>query len=198
MATFRCRWRTCVLGRDPDVAAWSGAYFDSVEINGRSVPVIGAMSNQIHPPILAGHLPAGPRQIALGEETLDQVGGRVGGMVRVFNGQKTLDMRIAGVTTLPAIGIGHGIHPALGTGALVPASALPSDLLTGGLGNRALQGPNTILVRFRLAGGQNARCADPPGGIAGELNHEEGCWPNDPGDVHDGTECIGTERWRRQ
>jgi hypothetical protein len=138
-----------LLGRDPDVAAWSGAYFDSVEIDGRSVPVIGALGNRIHPPILAGHLPAGPHQIALGEETLNQVGGRVGGMVRVFNGQKTLDMRIAGVTTLPAIGIGHGIHPVLGAGALVPASALPSDLLTGGLSNRVLQGPNTILVRFR-------------------------------------------------
>jgi hypothetical protein len=138
-----------LLGSDPDVAAWSGVYFDSVEIDGRSVPVIGAMSNRVHPPILAGHLPAGPRQIALGEETLAQIGGRVGGMVRVFNGEKTLDMRIAGVATMPAIGIGHGIHPALGTGALLPASALPSGLITDGLGNRALQGPNTILVRFR-------------------------------------------------
>lgn len=138
-----------LLGRDPDVAAWSGAYFDSVEINGRSIPVIGAMGSAVHPPILAGHLPAGPHQIALGEETLAQVGGRVGDTARVFNGEQTLDMRVTGTATLPAIGIGHGIHPSLGTGALLPASALPADLLTGGLKDRALQGPNTILVRFR-------------------------------------------------
>jgi hypothetical protein len=138
-----------LLSRDPDVAAWSGAYFDSVEINGRSVPVIAAMGGAVHPPILAGHLPVGPRQIVLGEETLALVGGRIGGTARVFNGQKTLDMRITGTTTLPAIGIGHGIHPSLGMGAVLPASALPSDLLTGGQSNPALQGPNTILVRFR-------------------------------------------------
>ena len=138
-----------LLGRDPDVAAWSGAYFDSVEINGRSVPVIGMVSGRVYPPILAGHLPAGPRQIVLGEETLAEVGGRVGGTVRVFNGKRTLHMRVAGTATMPAIGVGHGIHPSLGRGALVAASALPSDLLTGGIKDRALQGPNTILVRFR-------------------------------------------------
>ena len=138
-----------LLGGDPDVAAWSGAYFDSVEINGRSVPVIGTVGSRVYPPILAGHLPAGPRQIVLGEETLAEVGGRVGGMVRVFNGERTLDMRIAGTATLPAIGIGHGIHPSLGMGALLPASVLPPVLLTGGAKDHALQGPNTILVRFR-------------------------------------------------
>jgi FtsX-like permease family len=138
-----------LLGRDPDVAAWSGAYFDSVEINGRSVPVIGMVSGRVYPPILAGHLPAGPGQIVLGEETLAEVGGRVGGTVRVFNGKRTLYMRVAGTATMPAIGVGHGIHPSLGRGALVTASVLPSDLLTGGITDRTLQGPNTILVRFR-------------------------------------------------
>ncbi len=138
-----------LLGGDPDVAAWSGAYFDSLEINGRSVPVIGMLGRRVYPPILAGHLPVGPSQIALGEETLAQTGGRVGGTVRVFNGERTLHMRVAGTATMPAIGIGHGIHPSLGMGALLPASALPPDLLTGNIKDRALQGPNTILVRFR-------------------------------------------------
>ncbi len=145
-----------LLGGDPDVAAWSGAYFDSVEINGRSVPVIGTVGSSVYPPILAGHLPAGPRQIVLGEETLAEVGGQVGGTVRVFNGKKTLDMRVAGMATMPAIGIGHGIHPSLGRGALVPASVLPPVLLTGNIKDRALQGPNTILVRFRLGINQAA------------------------------------------
>jgi hypothetical protein len=138
-----------LLSGDPDVAAWSGAYFDSVEINGRSVPVIGTAGSQVYPPILAGHRPAGPRQIVLGQETLAEVGGRVGGTVRVFTGERTLDMRVAGTATLPAIGIGHGIHPSLGLGALLPSSVLPRVVLTGGSSDRAFQGPNTILVRFR-------------------------------------------------
>jgi hypothetical protein len=138
-----------MLGRDPDIAAWSGAYFDSVEINGHSVPVIAMTSTRVSPPILAGHALAGPAQIVLGPETLALVGGRVGGTVRVFNGKTTLIMRVAGTATMPAIGVGHGIHSSLGGGAVLPASALPQDVPASGVSDRALQGPNTILVRFR-------------------------------------------------
>jgi hypothetical protein len=138
-----------MLGHDPDIAAWSGAYFDSVEINGHSVPVIAMTSTRVSPPILAGHALAGPAQIVLGPETLALVGGRVGGTVRVFNGKTTLIMRVAGTATMPAIGVGHGIHSSLGGGAVLPASALPQDVPAKGVSNRALPGPNTILVRFR-------------------------------------------------
>ena len=138
-----------LLGHDPDIAAWSGAYFDSVEINGHSVPVIAMTSTQVSPPMLAGHALAGPAQIVLGPQTLALVGGHVGGTVRVFNGKTTLIMRVAGTATMPAIGVGHGIHSSLGGGAVLPASALPQDALASGISNRALRGPNTILVRFR-------------------------------------------------
>jgi putative ABC transport system permease protein len=138
-----------LLGDDPDIAAWSGAYFDSVEINGHSVPVIATTSARVSPPILAGHPLAGPAQMVLGPETLALVGGHVGGTVRVFNGKTTLIMRVAGTATMPAIGVGHGIHPSLGGGAVLPASALPQEARASGISNRALQGPNTILIRFR-------------------------------------------------
>ncbi len=138
-----------MLGHDPDIATWSGAYFGSVEINGHNVPVIAMTSTRVSPPILAGHALAGPAQIVLGPETLALVGGRVGGTVRVFNGKTTLIMRVAGTATMPAIGVGHGIHPSLGEGAVLPASALPENARASGISNRALQGPNTILVRFR-------------------------------------------------
>jgi hypothetical protein len=138
-----------LLRHAPDIAAWSGAYFDSVEINGHSVPVIAMTSARVSPPILAGHALGGPAQIVLGPETLALVGGHVGGTVRVFNGKTTLIMRVAGTATMPAIGVGHGIHPSLGGGAVLPASALSQDARARGLSNRALQGPNTILVRFR-------------------------------------------------
>jgi hypothetical protein len=138
-----------LLGHDPDIASWSGAYFGAVEINRHSVPVIATTNARVSPPILAGHAVAGPAQIVLGPETLALVGGHVGGTVRVFNGKTTLIMRVAGTATMPAIGVGHGIHSSLGGGAVLPASVLPQDLLASGIGDRALQGPNTILVRFR-------------------------------------------------
>jgi len=138
-----------LLGHDPDIAAWSGAYFDSAEVNGHSVPVIAMTRARVSPPILAGHALAGPAQIVLSPETLALVGGHVGGTVRVFNGKTTLVMRVAGTATMPAIGVGHGIHPSLGGGAVLPASALPQEARASGISNGALQGPNTILVRFR-------------------------------------------------
>src|SRR5713226_2107513 len=91
----------------------------------------------------------GPAQIVLGPETLALVGGHVGGTVRVFNGKTTLIMRVAGTATMPAIGVGHGIHSSLGRGAVLPASALSLEVRANGISDRALQGPNTILVRFR-------------------------------------------------
>ena len=119
-----------LLGHDPDIAAWSGAYFDSVEINRHSVPVIATTNARVSPPILAGHALAGPTQIVLGPETLALVGAHVGGTVRVFNGKTTLIMRVAGTATMPAIGVGHGIHSSLGGGAVLPAAVLlrlPAD-----------------------------------------------------------------------
>src|SRR5260370_16793416 len=71
----------------------------------------------------------GPAQIVLGPETLALVGGHVGGTVRVFNGKTTLIMRVAGTATMPAIGVGHGIHSSLGGGAVLSASALPQHQL---------------------------------------------------------------------
>ncbi len=50
---------------------------------------------------------------------------------------------------MPAIGVGHGIHSSLGRGAVLPASALSLEVRANGISDRALQGPNTILVRFR-------------------------------------------------
>jgi hypothetical protein len=89
-----------LLGHDPDIAAWSGAYFGSVEINGHNVPVIAMTNARVSPPVLAGHALAGPAQIVLGPETLALAGGRVGGTVRVFNGKRTLIMRVAGTATV--------------------------------------------------------------------------------------------------
>jgi putative ABC transport system permease protein len=138
-----------LLARDPDVAIWTGAFFASVEINGHNVPVLATTTNRVGPPVLTGHGVAGPAQILLGPETLAAVGGHVGGTVRVYNGKTTRHMRVTGTATMPAIGVGHGSHLSLGLGAVLPAGALPPDLKNRNTPSPALQGPNTILVRFR-------------------------------------------------
>ncbi len=139
-----------MLARDPDVATWTGAFFAAVEINGHNVPVLATTTNRVGPPVLTGHGVAGPAQILLGPETMAAVGSHVGGTVRVFNSQATLRMRVTGTATMPAIGVGHGSHLSLGIGAVLPATALPAALETRNTpSSPALQGPNTILVRFR-------------------------------------------------
>jgi hypothetical protein len=137
-----------VLGRDPDISVWSGGYFIPVQINGQAVPVLAATDTRLSPPILAGHALAGPDQIVLGPETMAEVGGHLGGTVRVFNSATTRTMRVVGTATMPAIGVVHGNHLSLGSGAVLPAGALPPALLNRDAAPLA-QGPNTILVRFR-------------------------------------------------
>jgi hypothetical protein len=157
-----------LLGHDPDIAAWSGGYFDSVEINRQSVPAVGMTNPRVSPPILVGHRVAGPDQIVLGPETLALVGGHIGGTVDVFNGATTLTMRVVGTATMPAIGVGHGVHASLGGGAVLPAGSLPVNQLNSGV-NRSLQGPNTILVRFR-PGVNKAAASRRLGRIGGRLS----------------------------
>jgi hypothetical protein len=139
-----------LLGHDPSVAAWSGAYFDSLEIDGLNVPVIAVQPGaRVGPPILSGHAVAGPREIVFGAQTLALLGKHVGDSVRVLAGRRPTILRIVGTATIPTIGIGHGVHPSLGMGALLPAGVLPPAVLANGISDPGLRGPNTILVRLR-------------------------------------------------
>jgi hypothetical protein len=135
-----------MLDHDPDVAAWTGAYFYTLDINHHSVPAIATIGSRVSPPILSGHAVAGPRQIVLGPETMASIGAHVNGTVHIISGKKSVPMLVAGTATMPAIGVGHGSHPSLGGGAVLPAGALPPSLLDRNTGR---PGPNTILVRFR-------------------------------------------------
>jgi hypothetical protein len=78
-------------------------------------------------------------------------------------------MRVTGTATMPAIGVGHGSHLSLGIGAVLPATALPSALENRNTPSPALQGPNTILVRFR-PGVDRGAAAQRLARIAGRLS----------------------------
>ena len=106
------RAAAALLGHDRDVAAWTGIYFASAQIDGQTVPVIGMSPGAPVGP--AGPFrarPAGPGQIVLGPATLAQLHKRVGDVVTVDNGGGgRFRLRIAGTATLPSLGIHR--HPA--------------------------------------------------------------------------------------
>ena len=142
-----------LLNKDHSIAAWSSVYFDGIEIDGHSVPVIAMHPHSDpSPPILSGHGLTSGGQIVLGANTLVALHKKVGDLVHVRNGGKGQELRIVGIATLPTIGIGHGVHPSLGDGAIVPISSLPQAFLSKsrrGHGGIGFLGPNAILVRFR-------------------------------------------------
>jgi hypothetical protein len=140
---------TRLFRHDPDVAAWSGVYFDSLEIDGQTVPIIGATPNSpVNPPILSGHTLEARDQIVLGATTLAQLRKRVGDTVQARYGSvsKGTRLRIVGTATMPAVGPGLGLRLSMGTGALVSDLLLPADdrdPMTGP------DGPAAYFVRLR-------------------------------------------------
>ena len=65
---------TRLLGQDRQVAAWSGYYFANLQIDGLTVPVLGATPHSaVAPPLLAGHVFEATNQIVLDAETMAQL-----------------------------------------------------------------------------------------------------------------------------
>ena len=138
-----------LLGRDPDVAAWTGVYFDSLRVGGLTIPIIGGTPNApVGPPILSGHTLQARNQIVLGATTLAELHKRVGDTVEANYGSisRRTPLRIVGTATMPAVGPGLGLHLSMGTGALVSDLLIPPDIRNPTSGP---PGPNAIFVRLR-------------------------------------------------
>jgi hypothetical protein len=137
-----------LFNHDLDVR-WAGVYFESVTLDGKSVPALAVNPNAaVGPALLTGHGLRSAREVVLGPATLAQLHKHVGDTVRAGTGgpSSTL-LRIAGTATLPTIG-GSG-SPALqmGTGAVVAASMFSAaDLNQQG---STIPGPNAIFVTVR-------------------------------------------------
>ncbi len=142
---------TPLLRRDRLVAATTGVYFLTVQIDGQTVPaVLSPVRPAIGSPILRGRGLDGPGQVVLGPATLAQLHKQVGDQVTVQLGPVIRDarLRIVGTAALPALGDTLGIHPSLSTGAILPIGVVsPTALLEGGSPSHS--GPNAILVRLR-------------------------------------------------
>ena len=89
------RWADPLLAHDPDVAASTGVYFATVQIDGQTVPAMAApVPAAITPQPLTGTTLDGPGQIVLGPATLDQLRKRVGDTVTVSEGQLIPPVRL--------------------------------------------------------------------------------------------------------
>ena len=148
-----------LLGRDRSVAAWSGAYFGNLQIDGQSVPVLGQTPRAaLGPPVLTGHGLESPKEIVLGETTLAQLDKRIGDTVDVrYGSDPPTRLVVVGTATMPTIGL-SGVdvnHLSMGTGALLSWRLIPA-VVWNSFANSP-PGPNAIFVKFKA--GTNPQAA---------------------------------------
>lgn len=183
-----------MLHHDPYVAAYSGASYNDVEIDGQAVPfLIENAGASVTPPILSGKSVTKAHQVVLGAATLTLLGKHVGDYVTVTYGTPAdaplyvppTRLRIVGTATFPAVGFASTVsdHTSMGNGALLANQVMPPGF-TNGINNGvspALEGPNMALVRLkpdappqaamaslqRIVHVSNEAFADAPGGSAG-------------------------------
>jgi hypothetical protein len=151
-----------MLKHDKDVAAYSGASFNNLQMDGQEVPFL--LENDgaaVAPPILTGHGLQGGGQVVLGAATMAQLHKRLGQDVTISFGAPPdapvyippTRLRIVGTATFPAVGFASTVsdHTSMGTGMLLSFQDLPKSFVaaidTGP--DPALAGPNLALVRIR-------------------------------------------------
>jgi hypothetical protein len=147
------------LNADRDVAAWTGVYFSTLQLDGVNVPVLGGTPHaRVGLPLLSGHDFERSDQVVLGATTLAQIHKKVGDSIEVGKpGSSVTKLTIVGTATFPSIGVGGSSHLEMGEGAL-----LSYKLLSRGARNVfdvPVTGPNAILVRLKKG-------ADPQAGFA--------------------------------
>jgi FtsX-like permease family len=137
-----------VLARNHDVVGWTGGYYSLLTIDGQSVPVLGENpGGPVQPSTLDGHGFDASNQVVLGSETLQRLHKHIGQEVTVGSGSQARSVVIVGTATMPTVGVGHGLHLSMGTGAVLDEQLIPAV-------NRNIQqygsnGPNVYFVRTR-------------------------------------------------
>jgi hypothetical protein len=151
-----------MLHRDSYVAAYSGASYNDIEIDGLAVPfLIENAGAAVAPPILSGRPLDAAHEIVLGASTMEQLGKHLGDYVTVIYGNPAdapiylppTRLRIVGTATFPAVGYASTVsdHTSMGTGALLANQDLPksfADAVQSGP-TPELEGPSLALVRLK-------------------------------------------------
>jgi hypothetical protein len=150
-----------VLDADRDVSGWSGAYFQSVELEGTRVPVVGlAAGAAVTPPLVSGRAVRAPGEIVLGRQTLNALGKRVGDTVAMASEAGERALRVVGVAVFPTVGPTLGAYTSLGDGALMVYDEIPGwDEVSGG--------PKALFVRFAPEADREVTRARLEEGLAG-------------------------------
>ncbi len=114
---------TTLLDHDPDVAHWSGVYFEEASLDGSSVPVLAMTpGSAVSPSMLSGHPLTAASQIVLGPATLAALRTHVGDTVVARVDGRARTVRVVGTATLPTIGGSGQPNLEMGTGAVMAAS----------------------------------------------------------------------------
>jgi hypothetical protein len=151
-----------LLQHDRYVAAYSGASYNDVEIDGQNVPfLVQNVAAAVAPPILSGHGVDAPRQVVLGAATMAALHKHLGQFVTVSYGTPAdapiwlppTRLQIVGTATFPAIGFASTVsdHTSMGTGVLFAFQMFPKAFATAinTSPDPALDGPSLVLVRIR-------------------------------------------------
>ncbi len=144
-----------LLAGDHDVAGWTGGFYTLLTIDGQSIPVLGeSPGGAVQPSILEGHDLQAKDQVVLGSETLQNLHKRVGETVTTGTGAQRVILTIVGTATMPTVGVGHGLHLSMGTGALLDVEDIPA--LQRNIQQYASIGPNVYFIRTRPGIGASA------------------------------------------
>ncbi|MET0736654.1 MAG: ABC transporter permease, partial [Acidimicrobiales bacterium] len=124
---------------DPDLEGWSSITYTNVTIGDVEIPALGVTPGRgtIGPTIVEGRAPAGPGEIALGEDSLAAIGADVGDEIEV-EGQP---FTVVGAAVLPALGQATSDHSGLRVGGWLAAADLADlfpDEAFAGLASAAL------------------------------------------------------------
>ena len=136
------------FARDPSISAWVGGYHSVLPLDGREVPILGWYPDAaLSPSMLSGHGLRSGNPVVLGTEALHDLGKKLGDTVVVTSGSTKRTLTIVGTATMPTVGVGHGLHLSMGTGAVVGYDLIPA--LNRNIQQLASRGPNVIFARFR-------------------------------------------------
>ena len=117
-----------LVDASPAVARWGTFSLSDVSVDGTPMPAVGfdAGKGAVVPTLVAGALPQGGHEIALGRLTQRQLGVGVGDTVRVHaNDGSSVPMRVVGTVVLPGLGTYPGSDKtSLGEGAVVAQDVL--------------------------------------------------------------------------
>ena len=144
------------MAANPAVAQYAAGDYGAVTIAGRNIAAIGLdeRGGGGYLTLLAGRPPVAPGEIALGAQTMRDLGLRLGQSVPVTanhestsTADKTTVMRVVGVVVLPRFARGSFAPTGLGAGAVVPASALTEPNRSSGCAGPLCY--NFFLLRYR-------------------------------------------------